>query len=504
MLRGSRGGRKDWGKSGYDVCFHLTACLCRLKMNAEEVISFFQKRGALIHPDAVNYILKYGNGIETCREIASRMESMPLTITIENVIEVIESSKKKEESRVVEIKGEEDGIKILKDVTGKLSAEGDAKGFVNLFRNRYEKLYELVKKRYEMKNAIPIKSIGRREEITTIGIVRDARRVKNGMIVELEDEEDSIKVYVPKDVDNMIINDEVIGIEGRKHGDLIIVKNVVRPEIPITKRKAVTDEDGFIIFTSDIHIGSKSFLEKKWDKFIEWINGRAGNERQREVAKKIKYMVIPGDVVEGIGIYPKQEEDLIMEDIYQQYEELAKKINMIPDKIEIILQPGNHDAVRPPLPQPAFEDEIKSLFAHPNIHFVGNPCYIKIDGITILSYHGQSIQDFATALPGLSQNEPAKIMREMLKRRHMAPMYGSITSLAPEKEDYMIIDILPDIFVTGHIHTTQVDYYRNILLVNASSWQEQTEYQKMMNFMPDPAKVITVNMKNMMASIMAF
>jgi len=474
------------------------------KMNAADIISFFQKRGVLIHPDAVEYILEYGNGIETCREIADRMENLPLTITIETVMEVIERRKEKKRVREVEVREKEKGIKILKDVTGKLSAEEGTMGFVNLFRDRYERLYELVRKRYEMKNAVPIKSIGRREEIKTIGIVRDARRVKNGMIVELEDEEDSIKVYVPKDVDDMIINDEVIGVEGRRHGDLIIINNVVRPEIPVTKKKICSDEEGFIVFTSDIHIGSKSFLEKKWEKFIEWINGRAGNERQRAVAKKIKYIIIPGDVVEGIGVYPKQEEDLIMEDMYQQYEELARKISMIPEEITIILQPGNHDAVRPPLPQPAFEEEIKSLFNRSNIHFIGNPCYIKVDGITILSYHGQSIQDFATALPGMSQNEPAKIMREMLKRRHMAPMYGSITSLAPEKEDYLVIDIIPDIFVTGHIHTTQVDSYRNILLINASAWQEQTEYQKMMNFMPDPAKAVIVNMKNLMTSIMAF
>ena len=129
---------------------------------------------------------------------------------------------------------------------------------------------------------------------------------------------------------------------------------------------------------------------------------------------------------------------------------------------------------------------------------------MKINGIIILSYHGQSIQDFATTLPGLNQNKPTKIMKEMLKRRHLAPMYGGITSLAPEKEDYMVIDLIPDIFVTGHVHTTAVENYRDVILMNSSAWQSQTTYQKMMNFMPDPAKAIVVNMKNLMTSVMAF
>ena len=136
--------------------------------------------------------------------------------------------------------------------------------------------------------------------------------------------------------------------------------------------------------------------------------------------------------------------------------------------------------------------------------FVGNPCYFEISGVLILSYHGQSLQDFATCVPNMSQNHPTKIMREMLKRRHMAPIYGSISSLAPEKEDYMIIDMIPDIFVTGHVHVTAVEPYRNVLLINASAWQSQTEYQRMMNFMPDPAKAVVVNLKNLIPSIIKF
>ena len=467
-------------------------------MEKQDIISFFQQHGILIQPEAVDFIINYGkNGM--CDDILNRLKEKPLILSLELLKEILEEKKKVKKIERVK----EEGFEIIRDVTGNISSNGEIDGFLNIFMNRYERLKEFLKKRHEVRNAIPIKRIRLYEDATIIGIVRDVRNVKNGFIVEVEDEEDWFSVYVPKEVDSAIVNDEVIGIVGKRKNDLLIARNIIRPEIPIKKKKNFDGQDGYIVFTSDTHIGSKSFLEKKWEKFIKWLEGKAGNERQREVSKKVEYIIISGDIIEGVGVYPKQEEDLAIEDLYQQYEEVSKKLNMITSNIKIVLQPGNHDAVRPPLPQPAFEKEIRQLF-NSNVIFIGNPCYMKINGIVILSYHGQSIQDFATTLPGLSQNKPTKIMKEMLKRRHLAPMYGNITSIAPEKEDYMVIDIIPDVFVTGHVHVTAVENYRGILLINASAWQSQTNYQKMMNLMPDPSKAIVVNMKNLMASIMSF
>ena len=80
-----------------------------------------------------------------------------------------------------------------------------------------------------------------------------------------------------------------------------------------------------------------------------------------------------------------------------------------------------------------------------------------------------------------------EVMEAMLKRRHLAPIYGKKTPLAPEKKDYMVIDPVPDIFVTGHVHGAGHSEYRGVKLINASTWQSQTEFQKMHNFNPDPA-----------------
>ena len=476
-----------------------------------EIVNLFQKEGMLIQPDAVEFLISRGKGIEFCKKFIKELDTKPLIVSVDFLKKFVKEERIEEKIKPIErkvapvVKIDEDGFEILRDITGNSTCEGRLEDFVLLFKDRFEKLSKMLRKRQEMRNAVPIKKVWRSEdEIATIGLVKDVRNAKNGLIVEIEDEEDMISVYVSREIDSAIVNDEVIGVVGKRKGDLLIAKSIVRPELPVEKEKKLTNEEKYIAFISDLHVGSKSFLEDKWEKFIKWINGKSGSERQRKVAEKIEYLIISGDDVEGVGIYPGQEKDLDIEDIYKQYEELADKLSQFPERIKIILQPGNHDAVRPALPQPAFEKELREFFTSSNIEFIGNPCYMKINGITILAYHGQSIQDFASCVPGMNQNEPTKIMKEMLRRRHLAPIYGGISSLAPERKDYLIIDYIPDIFVTGHVHVTAVDSYRGVLMINASAWQSQTDYQRMMNFMPDPGKAVVVNLKNFMPSIVAF
>ena len=183
------------------------------------------------------------------------------------------------------------------------------------------------------------------------------------------------------------------------------------------------------MFLSDMHVGSKAFLAKEWRSFIKWLNGHI--DAQRNLASGIKYIVISGDLVDGIGIYPGQEEELEIKDIYAQYEEVARQLSDIPSHINLILLPGNHDAVRPAEPQPTFPSEITKLFTK-NCTFVGNPCAFTLHGVEILAYHGRSMDDIIPAMK-LKYDEPAEVMKWMLNMRHLAPIYGDRTPLAPEK-----------------------------------------------------------------------
>ena len=409
----------------------------------------------------------------------------------------------------------ESEIEILEDVTGNSTCEGTTQDFVKLFRYRYNVLRKILRnQRREMINTIPINRIKKSlSDVQLVGIVKSVKTTVNGhRLIEIEDETDTATLMALKDhkevsqLANEVVVDEIIGVVGKisKNGDLIIVQNIVFPDIKLQHDKNRAEVPVCAAFLSDIHMGSNMFMEDEWNAFLKWINGSLGNSRQKDVASKIKYLILPGDLVDGIGIYPNQEKELSISNIYEQYESLAKQLEFIPDHISVVLQPGNHDAVRPAEPQPTFEKEIRDLFSGREFVFVGNPCYLSLHGVEILSYHGQSLLDFSTNIQYLNYNEPTEVMKVMLKKRHLAPAYGGYTPLAPEHTDYMIIDKVPDIFVTGHVHTSNIDNYRGVTLINASSWQAQTSYQKMLNFIPDSAKLPIVNLKTGNATTMDF
>lgn len=407
-------------------------------------------------------------------------------------------------------------INIIKDVTGNSVCEGTTNDFTKLFVDRYSSLRKILRnQRRELANAIPINRIKKSgvKDIQIVGIVKDVRTTTNGhRLIELEDETDIVTCIALKNhretlqMANEVVLDEIVGIRGQlsKNGDLIVIRSVVYPDISIQNERHKADVPVFVAFLSDIHVGSKQFMENEWQAFLRWINGEMGNSRQRDVAGKIKYVVIPGDVVDGIGIYPEQDKELAIVDVYRQYEALAEQLSLIPDHISMIMQPGNHDAVRPAEPQPTFEKEIQDLFSGMNMTFVGNPCYFSLHGVEVLAYHGQSLLDYATNIQHLKYNEPVETMKVMLRKHHLAPTYGGYTPLAPEHLDYMVIDKIPDIFVTGHVHLAQISDYRGVTLMNASSWQAQTSYQKMLNFIPDSGKLPIVDLKTGNVTMMDF
>jgi DNA polymerase II small subunit len=321
-------------------------------------------------------------------------------------------------------------------------------------------------------------------EVRIIGMVADVRTTKNGhRIIELEDDADRIPVL------------GIIGTVNAK--GLLIASSLVRPDLPTAKAFPGTRGHGRVAFMSDIHVGSRTFLEDKWAKVSEWLG------KDDEVARSIRYLVVSGDVVDGIGVYPRQDEELTIDDIYGQYEALARMIGALPDRLAVILLPGNHDAVRPAEPQPSFPNSIQKLFDS-NVTFAGNPSLLALEGVRVLAYHGKSMDDLVSSIPGLSYRKPLEGMKAMLRMRHLAPIYGGKTPIAPEAEDHLIINEVPDIFATGHVHAVGVDQYRGVVIVNSSTWQAQTPYQKMRNIDPTPACLPIVDLATGQAVIREF
>lgn len=402
-------------------------------------------------------------------------------------------------------------LEILKDITGESTTEGKIDDFKKYFNSRFVQLKKIIKTKPEMfgnKSLMSVIKNNRDEEIKVIGIVSNERRTKKGNIMmDFEDDQDRMTCIITSSSEAFnenILVDEVIGLIGKKSAfpgqrnqNFILGEKIIRPDIPIKRKINKSNGNEFVAFISDIHIGSSTFLNEPWNRFINWLS------EKNEISKKIKYLIVAGDNVDGIGIYPNQEDELNIFDIYAQYEALSKEFSKIPQDIKIIIQPGNHDAVRPAEPQPALPEQIQQLFDS-NIQFVGNPCYFSIQNVEILAYHGRSMDDYITHIRQLNYTNPINSMKEMLKRRHLATVYGVRTPIAPEHRDYLVIDRIPDIFVTGHVHSSGIERFRDILLINASTWQSQTTYQKMLNFSPIPAKVPVVDLQTLNYEVLDF
>jgi DNA polymerase II small subunit len=96
------------------------------------------------------------------------------------------------------------------------------------------------------------------------------------------------------------------------------------------------------------------------------------------------------------------------------------------------------------------------------------------------------------------------MMEEMLQHRHLAPAYGRKTPIAPGRHDPLIIDPLPEILHTGHVHVKGITSYRGVLGINAGAWQSQTSYQKQMNVNPTPALTVVVDLQTLTRQVIDF
>lgn len=392
------------------------------------------------------------------------------------------------------------GVELKGDITGRSTCVGEYNDFVSYFRDRYSKIRELLSRRL---NSRPIESLGRStagREVSLIGMVMDVRSTSRGnRVIEIEDPTGMITAIIQKDSEiydqsGFILPDEVLGVTGTSDGNgRLFIKSILWPDLP-NQTKPLEKGDGYALLLSDLHVGSKYFMEDAWQRFVAWANEE--DEDPTGMASRVKYLVIAGDVVDGIGIYPGQEGDLAIKDIYEQYEVAAGYLNSLRKGLSIVISPGNHDIVRQAEPQPALPESVQRFFKG-DVHFVGNPTWLALGGTSLLVYHGRSIDDLVLRIPGLSYAAPEKAMIEMLKRRHLSPVYGSRVSIAPEHEDHYVISRPPSILHCGHVHTVGITRYKGVAVINSGTWQSQTEFQKKMNIQPHPAAVPMVDLATM-------
>ncbi|WP_049985521.1 DNA-directed DNA polymerase II small subunit [Halobellus rufus] len=378
-------------------------------------------------------------------------------------------------------------LEVSGDVTGQSTGTGEYGDFVKVFRDRYEKLSKQLRGRVNHRPATAIQSMSGGADAAMVGLVNDIRSTKSGhWLVELEDTTGTFPCLVMKDrefaglVDELLL-DECIAVEGTLSDDagIMFVDSMHFPDVPRTYTPNTADRHVQAALVSDVHVGSQEFVADAWGRFADWLH--------TEEAEPVEYLLIAGDMVEGVGVYPNQDEELDIVDIYEQYETFSEHLKDVPGDIEILMIPGNHDAVRLAEPQPGFDENLRDIMSAHDARITGNPSLVTVEGVKVLMYHGVSLDEVIAELPAdkASYDDPHKAMYQLLKKRHVAPQFGGKTRLAPEEKDYLVMEEVPDVFHTGHVHKLGWGKYHDVLAVNSGCWQAQTDFQKSVNIDPD-------------------
>jgi DNA polymerase II small subunit len=397
-------------------------------------------------------------------------------------------------------------VEIANDITGESTGTGAYEEFVSVFRDRYERLAGQLRSRVNHRPTNSLERMGGGQDAAVVGMVNDIRSTKNGhWLVELEDTNGTFPALITKDreladVVEELLTDEVIAVEGTLSDDagILFADSLHFPDVPRTYQPSTAERHVQAALVSDIHVGSEEFVAEAWERFAEWLHTAE--------ADAIEYLLIAGDMVEGVGVYPGQDEELDIVDIYEQYETFSEHLKEIPGDIEVVMIPGNHDAVRLAEPQPAFDEELRSIMSAHDARITGNPSVVTVEGVDVLMYHGISLDEVIAELPAskASYEEPHRAMYQLLKKRHVAPQYGGRLRVAPEEKDYLVIDDVPDVFHTGHVHKLGYGKYHNVLAVNSGCWQAQTDFQKRNNIQPDYGLAAVVDLDTLDTTIRKF
>ncbi|WP_121744134.1 DNA-directed DNA polymerase II small subunit [Natronorubrum halophilum] len=397
-------------------------------------------------------------------------------------------------------------LEIDGDMTGQSTGTGEYSDFVAVFRDRLERLGAKLRSRINHRPATAIQKMPGGGEVAMVGLVNDIRSTASGhWLIELEDATGTFPWLVMKDREyadlvEELLCDEVLAMEGTLADDsgIAFVDSMYFPDIPRTHEPSTADRHVQAALISDVHVGSQEFMHDAWNRFADWLH--------TEQAQHVEYLLIAGDMVEGVGIYPDQDEELDIVDIYDQYEAFNEYLKRVPGDIEIVMIPGNHDAVRLAEPQPGFDEELRGIMSAHDPRIVSNPSTVTLEGVSILMYHGVSLDEVIAELPEekASYEEPHKAMYHLLKKRHVAPQFGGHTRLAPEEQDYLIMEDVPDIFHTGHVHKLGFGKYHNVLAINSGCWQSQTDFQKSVNIDPDAGYAPIVDLDTLDVTVQKF
>lgn len=497
-------------KAGFQIS-PATLAMLQTEKNPKQIVDRFLASDA-VHPTETPIL-------EPFHIQPSQQEPVELAQGEETISQEIQIPHLTSSAKVAE--GVKADIRVIKDPTPELQGKGSIEDFSANFQDRYYRLRDIFAQRVDGRGITNIRDVTttydpneKTPPVKIIGLVTNKTLTKSGNIaLEVEDPTGSIVVIVQQRDPNVmkkasvILLDQVLVIEGAAFGaNMLIAKDLYLPDTPSNRKNNRAKENISALLLSDIHFGSQKFLDKVFRRFLDWLQGTEGDDDHIALANSVKYIIINGDLVDGVGVYPKQLSELTLHDLDSQFNGLNQLLEEIPSHIEIIITPGNHDGVRVAIPRPAIEDQFLGQLKDVGLSVLslGCPAQVSLHGVNLLIYHGDSLIDIMGALSKPDVEASYAAMREMLRGRHLAPIYGKSTPIVAEPRDWLVIDEVPDILHCGHIHVTSVGSYRKTLMINSGTFQSQTEYQKLIGIEPTPGVVPLVNLRTLSVKTLNF
>ena len=309
-------------------------------------------------------MLSRSDPLDFVRSALASMSQQPLVLTLDDLrayaeppaarMVVPEALEELRRCAPAPLPRDDGDVTILKDITGNSTCEGNIIDFARYFNDRFKKIKKILSARRELVGCLPVSKATKFDrEVRMVAIVNEVRTTKNGhKLLEVEDDEGRCPVLILRDsplAQECVVTDEVIGIVGKtsSKGDMVVMNELIRPDVQVNRKAmAPTDSWASVAFMSDVHVGSNTFLQKPWERMIDWMKNEGPGRRPlpgRARGRGRRHRHLPRA---GGGAGHRRH--------LRAVRVLADHLKEIPDGIRIIVQPGNHDAVRPAEPQPTF------------------------------------------------------------------------------------------------------------------------------------------------------
>src|SRR5437899_4954286 len=245
--------------------------------------------------------------------------------------------------------------KVILDPTPCINSGEGVRGYTALFRSRFEKSLRILALRPDSKRITKITALKERSNNAKLrktydmntdtntsssiiaGLLMSKRSKKNGLEMVIDDYSGMVSVLAVteelKKQASILALDQMIMVEvdniNKKGNQGFVVRNLVSPDIPdhLPNR---SKSESYAVLISDLHVGSKYFQEIEFLRFLNWLS-----LTDDEIVSKIKFVCIGGDLIDGIGIFPNQEKELIEMDTSKQMGHVVYLLGKITQHIKV-------------------------------------------------------------------------------------------------------------------------------------------------------------------------